>query len=85
MRLPNPHPRHMNRPFKHSFSTLVAHMEAGAPDGTTRFSRLSEEAQEIIVSSAVGEYDQSGPPPMSDAVRAELLAWASEKDDPQEP
>ena len=75
----------MNRPLKHAFSTLIAHMEAGT-EGTTRFSRLSEEAQEIIVSHAVGEYDKSGPPVMSDSVRAELLAWGlDDEGEPPEP
>jgi hypothetical protein len=66
----------MNRPLSHAFAALVGHLEAGAPDGTTRFAKLSQEAQDIVVSSAIGEYDETGPPAMSDAVRAELLEWS---------
>ena len=43
--------------------------------GETIFSRLSEEAQQLIVSATLGEFDS--PPDMSDNVREEILQWAS--------
>lgn len=48
------------------------HMQA-----CTAFSRLSPEAQDLIVRAALGEFDLSGPPPMSDELKAELHTWCN--------
>ncbi len=45
------------------------------PEGTTAFSRLSQEAQDLIVGATMGEFE-SGPPPMSEEVREEIRIWA---------
>jgi aspartate/methionine/tyrosine aminotransferase len=44
-------------------------------EGTTAFSQLSKEAQDLIVSAAIGEFDESNPPEMSQAVREEIENW----------
>ena len=44
----------------------------------TPFSRLSPEAQHLIVSALMGEYTLSGPPEISPAVKAEIEAWGKE-------
>jgi hypothetical protein len=45
--------------------------------GTTAFSKLSPTAQELIVDAVMGKFEKSGPPPMTDEVRAEIALWAS--------
>ncbi len=54
---------------------MLSEMVAGNTPGHTAFSRLSEEAQQLIVNSLLGMYDQFGPPEMSESVRAEIVAW----------
>jgi hypothetical protein len=41
------------------------------------FSELSPEAQDLIVSAILGDFEKSGPPLMSESVRAELREWAA--------
>jgi phage replication-related protein YjqB (UPF0714/DUF867 family) len=50
-------------------------------EGTTSFSKLSTEAQTIIVLAAMGGFNESGPPEMSETVKEEISSWISE---PQE-
>jgi hypothetical protein len=42
------------------------------------FNALSDEAQELIVSAVVGEFDKTGPPEIPDDVRKELERWYAE-------
>lgn len=49
-------------------------------EGTTPFAYLSDEAKDLIVRSACGEFDNCPPPPMSDEVRAEIKKWCQEED-----
>lgn len=44
--------------------------------GLTRFSRLSQEAQDLIVGALIGEFNDS-PPEISESVRAEIQEWAN--------
>ncbi len=44
--------------------------------GTTTFSELSEEAQDLIVRAVLGEFED-GPPEISEEVRDEIALWAS--------
>jgi len=54
------------------------------PVGDTPFSRLSPEAQGLIVQATLGAFEESGPTDMSDEVREEITAWAMECEDVQE-
>ena len=47
---------------------------------STAFSRLSPTAQDLIVNAALGMYKESGPPKMTDEVKAEILKWAQENE-----
>lgn len=47
----------------------------------TPFSRLSQEAQDLIVSAMVGEFDESGPPEIPESVKAEIADWASKDEE----
>lgn len=53
---------------------------AGSPLGATSFSRLSEQAQDLLVRAAMGEFNDSPPPEITDSVKAEIAQWASEPD-----
>lgn len=64
----------MNKPLFSAFAGLMAHMEFGAPDGTTRFSKLSKEAQDFIVGHAVGEDPDVAK--LSPEARSELAEWS---------
>jgi len=58
---------------------------AGSPLGATSFSRLSEQAQDLIVRAAMGEFNDSPPPEIADSVKAEIAQWASEPDAENKP
>ena len=53
---------------------------AGSPLGVTSFSRLSEQAQDLIVRAMMGEFDDAPPQDIPDEVKAEIAQWASEPD-----
>lgn len=53
---------------------------AGSPLGVTPFSRLSEQAQDLIVRAAMGEFNDSPPSEIPESVQAEIAQWASEPD-----
>lgn len=53
---------------------------AGSPLGATSFCRLSEQAQDLIVRAAMGEFNDSPPPEIAESVKAEIAEWASEPD-----
>lgn len=67
-----------------AFAAAAGLFPSGRPEGDTHFSRLSEEAQELIVNAVLGMYED-GPPEMSDEIHKELEAWAAsgECDEPQ--
>lgn len=48
--------------------------------GATLFCRLSEQAQDLIVRAAMGEFNDSPPPEITDSVKVEIAQWASEPD-----
>jgi hypothetical protein len=54
-------------------------------DEDTAFSRLSQEAQDLIVRAIVGEFDEAGPPEIPDSVREEIAEWAAGPDEPDPP
>lgn len=60
-------------------------MAGSPPPGETAFSRLSEAAQDLIVSALLGEFDETGVPEMAPEVRAELEQWASETREDKNP
>lgn len=43
----------------------------------SEFIELSEQAQELIISAIMGDFDKSCLPPIPDNVKAEIAAWAS--------
>ncbi len=47
------------------------------PEGETTFSELSQEAQDLIVSAFMGEFDETGPPEIPDDVKEEIRNWAN--------
>jgi len=53
---------------------------AGSPLGATSFCRLSEQAQDLIARAAMGEFNDSPPPEITDSAKAEIAQWASEPD-----
>jgi len=63
-----------------ALSSLTA-MAESPPPGETAFSRLSEAAQDLIVSATLGEFDATGPPEMAPEVRAELEQWANAQEE----
>ena len=48
--------------------------------GHTEYSKLSKEAQELIVNAILGKYEKSRPPFMSDSVREEIVAWLKKEE-----
>jgi hypothetical protein len=44
-------------------------------DAGASFSDLSAEAQDFVIRAAFGEFDESGPPKVSAAVREEIAQW----------
>lgn len=53
---------------------------AGSPLGATSFCRLSDQAQDLIVRVAMGEFNDSPPPEIAESVKAEIAQWASKPD-----
>lgn len=53
---------------------------AGSPLGATSFCRLSEQAQDLIVRAAMGEFNDSPPPEIPESVKGEIAQWVSEPD-----
>lgn len=58
------------------FPAIVSATEPEA----TEFSRLSLEAQDLIVRAATGQFEDGPPADIPESVRAEILAWASAPD-----
>lgn len=48
------------------------------PAEPTSFSNLSKEAQNIIGDALLGLFDKTGPPAMTDEVKAEIAGWIGE-------
>lgn len=61
-------------------TAACSYASAGSPLGATSFCRLSEQAQDLIVRAAMGEFNDSPPPEIAESVKAEIAEWASEPD-----
>lgn len=54
------------------------------PETPRHFSQISEEAQGLIVSAVMGEFDATGPPSIPGAALDEIYAWLASGDDVEE-
>ncbi len=61
-------------------SALATLAETSAPAEDTEFAKLSDEAQDLIVRAAVGEFED-GPPEIPDRIKEEIRQWAAKRED----
>ena len=88
---PNRKKNKMNAPSQRKFLEMarmlvpfMGHEREALASSDTAFSKVSPEAQDIIVNAVMGKY-ASGPPAMSDEVREELKQWAMQGEGAYEP